>query len=243
MAAFLGGSRGRGEADVYSDVDLCVIASNDAYEALIRDRAAFVGRLGTPLFLEDFGFSDLVFFILDDGTEGELFLGSEERLEELEPGPTIRTLFDPGGILEGVVFAEERMDRTEQREVLRQILTWFWHELALHHRDGTGRALVGAGQLESLRGHCVNLVRAEHGAFAGEEPYESSTARSISPRCRRSPRRSCRWSGTRCCEPHEELVRFYTEKAPGVAEANGATYPLELEKLMVKRLDDLGGSR
>ena len=66
---------------MYSDVDLCVIASNDAYEALIRDRAAFVGRLGTPLFLEDFGFSDLVFFILDDGTEGELFLGSEERLE------------------------------------------------------------------------------------------------------------------------------------------------------------------
>jgi hypothetical protein len=41
----------------------------------------------------------------------------------------------------------------------------------------------------------------------------------------------------------QELVRFYTEKAPGVAESNGATYPLELEELMVKRLDDLGVSR
>lgn len=38
------------------------------------------------------------------------------------------------------------------------------------------------------------------------------------------------------------LVRFYTEKAPGVAEANDATYRLELEELMVKRLDDLGDS-
>jgi len=38
-----------------------------------------------------------------------------------------------------------------------------------------------------------------------------------------------------------ELVRFYTEKAPGVADANGATYPVALEDLMVKRLDDLTG--
>ena len=173
MAAFLGGSHGRGEADAYSDVDLCVIAKDDAYEALVRDRAGFVGRLGTPLFFEDFGFSGLVFFVLADGTEGELFFGSEGRLEELEPGPTFRTLFDPGGILEGVAFAEERTDPAEQHEVLRQVLAWFWHELS-HFITAIGRDELwwAAGQLESLRGHCVNLVRIEHGAFAGEEPYE-----------------------------------------------------------------------
>lgn len=243
VAAFLGGSHGRGEADAYSDVDLCVIAKHDAYEALVRDRAGFLGRLGTPLFLEDFGMAGLVFFVLDDGTEGELFFGSEDRLEELEPGPTFRTLFDPGGILEGVAFAEERTDPAEQLEVLRQILSWFWHELS-HFITAMGRGELwwAAGQLESLRGHCVNLVRIEHGAFAGEEPYEKLD-RTIDPGAL-SPlaetfvpmERGALLRATRV------LVRFYTEKAPGVAEANGATYRLELEELMVKRLDDLAGS-
>ena len=243
VAAFLGGSHGRGEADAYSDVDLCVIAKDDAYEALVRDRATFLGHLGTPLFFEDFGFSGLVFFVLTDGTEGELFFGSEGRLEELEPGPTFRTLFDPGGILEGVAFAEERTDPAEQHEVLRQVLAWFWHELS-HFITAIGRDELwwAAGQLESLRGHCVNLVRIEHGAFAGEEPYEkldrtidpaalSPIAETFVPIERGALLRAAR-----------VLVRFYTEKAPGVAEANEATYPRELEELMVKRLDDLVGS-
>ncbi|MGH2641637.1 MAG: nucleotidyltransferase domain-containing protein [Actinomycetota bacterium] len=244
VAAFLGGSRGRREADAYSDVDLCVIAKADAYEALVADRAGFVARLGTPLFFEDFGFANLVFFVLPDGTECELFFGSEGRLVELEPGPTIRPLFDPGGILEGVAFAEERTDPREQHEVLRQILSWFWHELS-HFISAMGRGELwwAAGQLESLRGHCVNLVRIEHGVFAGEEPYEkldrtidpaalSPIAGTFVPMERDALLRAAR-----------ELVRFYTEKAPGVAEENGATYPLELAELMVKRLDDLGGTR
>ena len=44
MAAFLGGSRGRGEADAYSDVDLCVIAKDDAYDALVEKSRT--GKLG-----------------------------------------------------------------------------------------------------------------------------------------------------------------------------------------------------
>jgi len=242
VAAFLGGSHGRGEADAYSDVDLCVIAKDAAYEALVGDRAGFVGRLGTPLFFEDFGFAGLVFFILADGTEGELFFGAEGRLEELEPGPTIRTLFDPRGILETFAFAEERTDPAEQHEALRQNLAWFRHELS-HFIAAIGRGELwwAAGQLESLRGHCVNLVRIESGAFAGEEPYEkldhtielaalSPIAKTFVPLERGALLRAAR-----------ELVRFYTEKAPGIAEASGATYPLELAKLMVKRLDDLVG--
>ncbi|MCD6020386.1 MAG: hypothetical protein K0R20_96 [Actinomycetia bacterium] len=60
-----------------------MIAKDDAYETLAGDRLGFVGRLGTPLFFEDFGFASLVFFVLADGIECELFFGSEERLEEL----------------------------------------------------------------------------------------------------------------------------------------------------------------
>ena len=87
----------------------------------------------------------------------------------------------------------------------------------------------------------MNLVRIEHGAFAGEEPYEkldrtidlaalSPIAETFVPMERDALLRAAR-----------ELVRFYTEKAPGVAEANGPKYRLELEELMVKRLDALVG--
>jgi hypothetical protein len=128
--------------------------------------------------------------------------------------------------------------------MLRQMLAWFWHELS-HFIAAIGRSELwwAAGQLESLRGHCVNLVRIERGAFAGEEPYEkldrtielaalSQIAETFVPLERDALLRAAR-----------ELVRFYTEKAPVVAEANGAVYPVELEELMVNRLDDLGGSR
>ncbi len=128
--------------------------------------------------------------------------------------------------------------------MLRQILVWFWHELS-HFISAIGRGELwwAAGQLEALRGHCVNLVRIEHGAFAGEEPYEkldrtidtaalSPIAQTFAPMERDALLRAA-----------HDLVRFYTEKAPGVAEANGATYPVELADLMVKRLDDLGGAR
>jgi predicted nucleotidyltransferase len=240
VAAFLGGSHGRGEADAYSDIDVCVIAREDAYDALVADRAAFVGRLGRPLFIEDFGNETLVFFILDDGTEGEIFVGSEGRLEELEPGPTYRTLFDPGGILEGVAFREERVDPDDQREQLRQALAWFWHELS-HFVTAIGRGELwwAAGQLESLRGHCVNLVRIEHGVFAGEEPYEKLD-RTIDPAELSSIEDTfVPIEGGALLRAARQLVRFYVSKAPDVAEANGRTYPSALERLMVKRLDDL----
>lgn len=88
----------------------------------------------------------------------------------------------------------------------------------------------------------MNLVRIERGAFAGEEPYEkldrtidpgalSPIAETFVPIERGALLRAAR-----------VLVRFYTEKAPDVAEANDATYRLELEELMVKRLNDLGDS-
>lgn len=127
--------------------------------------------------------------------------------------------------------------------MLRQVLTWFWHELS-HFITAIGRGELwwAAGQLESLRGHCVNLVRIEHGAFAGEEPYEkldrtidvaalSPIAETFVPMERDALLRVAR-----------DLVRFHTEKTTGVAEANGATSPSRLAELMVKRLDDLRGS-
>ena len=55
VAAFVGGSRARGEADGYSDVDLCVVVPDASFDDVFADRATIAGRLGTPLFLEDWG--------------------------------------------------------------------------------------------------------------------------------------------------------------------------------------------
>src|SRR4029077_19700223 len=71
VAAFLAGSHARGEADAYSDIDLCVIAADNAYGGVAPPRGDLVRALGEPLFLEDFGRDDNVFFVLADGTEGE----------------------------------------------------------------------------------------------------------------------------------------------------------------------------
>src|SRR6266581_7691387 len=81
VAAFLGGSYARDTADAYSDLDLYLITSDEAYDDFFAGRAAFLRLLGEPVLLEDFhgyGF-DMVFFIFPDGTEGELDLGRESH--------------------------------------------------------------------------------------------------------------------------------------------------------------------
>jgi predicted nucleotidyltransferase len=239
VAGFLGGSHARGEADPFSDVDLCVIAKDEDFRDVVADRTRLVALLDEPLFVEDFGLPDIVFFVLADGTEGEIFFGSEGRLGALEPG-RYRTVFDPNGILEGVAFSEERIDPVEQREVLRRTLTWFWHELS-HFVTALGRGQLwwAAGQLEALRGHCVNLIRIEHGAWAGEEPYEKLDGSIDTGRL--GPIRSTFVPAERAAllGAAHDLVRFFTEAAPQIAEANGVAYPVELERLLIGRLDDL----
>ena len=72
VAAFLGGSRGAGKHDEWSDLDVYVVTLDEGYEDFGTQVREFVGRLGEPLFLEDFGIQHTLFFVLADGTEGEL---------------------------------------------------------------------------------------------------------------------------------------------------------------------------
>ena len=75
VAAFLGGSYARGTADAYSDLDLGLITTDDAYEDFLAGREAFIRLLGEPVFLESFGLAHIAFFIFADVTECELALG------------------------------------------------------------------------------------------------------------------------------------------------------------------------
>ncbi len=239
VAAFLSGSTARGEADAYSDLDLCLVATDAAYDDVVGDVAAIIGGLGEPLFLERFGRDDIAFFILADGTEGELFFAREGGLDAIHTGP-FRPLVDKTGILAGAAFPFTEPDPVEQVEELRRILHWFWHDLS-HFIAALGRGQLwwAAGQLEALRAYCVNLARIEQHVEAEDEPYEKldhvmSTTQLDALRSTFCPmeRRAMLSAAT-------AILDFYRERAPVVAKAYGLTYPTELEGLMSSRFDDL----
>src|SRR5215469_17432371 len=103
VAAFLGGSYARGTADAYSDLDFGLIITDEAYNNFTASREAFLHQLGEPVFLEDYHGrdADFEFFILSDGTEGELALGRESDFTHIHEGP-YKTLLEKKGCLSGV---------------------------------------------------------------------------------------------------------------------------------------------
>jgi len=123
VAAFLGGSHVAGTDDEYSDLDLYLIVRDEDYDAFFAERRAFLGRLGEPVFLEDFssfGF-DMVVFIFSGGVEGELALGRASGFDHIHSGP-FEALVDKEGILEGEVFPSHKPTDEEQTSMLRWLL-------------------------------------------------------------------------------------------------------------------------
>ena len=241
IAAILCGSRARGDADEYSDLDLCVITTDEAFDLVMEERGAFIGQLGEPVFIEDFGLDRIAFFILADGTECELGFGHEGALEEIDVGP-FETLIDKRGILSGTEFPFVRPDPVEQREQLRRVLNWFWHDLS-HFIAALGRGDLwwACGQLEALRRYCVNLVRIEHGVEAQEEAYEKlEKAVPVSGLAALQPT-FCPMERDAMLRAALDIVSFFQEHAPRVAGSYGSEYPVPLERLMSDRLEELAG--
>jgi predicted nucleotidyltransferase len=239
VALFLGGSRARGQADEYSDIDLCFIVADDAYPHVIAEREALVRRLGEPLFFEDFGHEHMAFAILADGTDLELHFFRVGDLRAIRSGPH-RVLLDGEGILAGVEFPLPEVDPAAQVGSLRQILFWFWHDVA-HFTAAIGRDQLwwAAGQLEQLRHYCVNLVRIDQGGAPEGEPYwkldaEISTEPLGSLRSTFSP-----MERDEMLRAGLSVVAFFRERAPGVARSHGLAYPTELDRLISGHLDDL----
>lgn len=239
VAAFLSGSNARGEADGYSDLDLCLVATDAGYDDVVAERAAIIARLGEPLFLESFGRDDIAFFILTDDTEGELFFAREGGLDAIHTGP-FRPLVDKTGILAGAEFPFTGPDPVEQIEELRRILHWFWHDLS-HFIAALARSQLwwAAGQLEALRAYCVNLARIEHHVEAQDEPYEKldHVMSTTSLDALRST--FCPMERRAMLDAASNILSFHREKAPVVAEAYGLPYPAELEGLTCERFDEL----
>lgn len=172
VAALLGGSYASGTADAYSDLDLGLITTDEAYADLLAERATLVRRLGEPLFLETFDRPELVFVVFADGAEIELALGRASAFTHITRGP-YRILLDKVGILAGADFPGAEPSAAEQRETLRRLVTWFWHDVS-HFITALARGQLwwAHGQLEELRRMCVNLARLRHDFTVAAEGYE-----------------------------------------------------------------------
>lgn len=244
LAAFLGGSYATGTADEYSDLDFFVIATDEAYDSLLSERKAFIRLLGDPLFLEDFGTPHCMFFVLADGTEAELWIGSQGHWKHLYGG-AYRALLDKHDILTGVVLPAHRADHLAQVETLRQQIYWFWHDFS-HFLKALGRGQLWSayGSMEVLRGICVNLARLRHDfedAGVGEEPYFK--IEHVLPAEQLEPLTAtcCPMEWNAIYQAGHILLQVYRDAAIALAQAHAIPYPAPLERLMVSRFEEMGG--
>ena len=239
VAAFLHGSYARGTADAYSDLDLGLITTDAAYEDFCAGREAFLQLLGEPVFLEDFGATVTVFFILADGTEGELAVGRESQFHHMHGGP-YRVLLDKKHLLAGAVFPWHEPAQAEQVEMLRRLVCWFWHDLS-HFTTAMARGQIwwAYGQLEVLRLQCVNLVRLRQNFSAVADGYEKVEQAIPVEQLSSLQATFCPLEQGAMLQAALVIVRFYRELAPLLARTHGITYPAALERVMYGRLEKL----
>jgi predicted nucleotidyltransferase len=246
VAAFLGGSSARDAADAYSDLDLYLITTDEAYDDFTASREAFIGRLGEPVFLEVYhgGGADFVFFTFPDGTEVELGLGRQSHFTHIHGGP-YRVLLDKKGILIGAVFPCYKAAQTEQIETLRRLVSWFWHDLSHHFITTMARGQLWSayGALEDLRLTCVNLARLRENFQAEAEGYEK--VEQALPVEQLAPLQAtyCPMERGAMLQAALLIVRFYQELAPPLARAHSVPYPADLARVMSDRLEHLCNTR
>jgi hypothetical protein len=241
-AALHVGSYVKDLADEHSDLDLYLITSDDAYEAFTSDHESFIRQLGEPLFMENFELSDILFLIFQNGSEVEISIGRESRLNEILNEP-YKVLLDKKDVTANIVPRARQIDEGEQTEKLRRLIYWFWHELS-HFTTALARGQLwwAQGQLGAMRLYCINLLRLQNNFSdqeIGEEGYfkieNAIPVEQLSV-----------LKGTYC--PMEEdamlesafvIVRFFRDLAIALAETHGIPYPERLDTVMVERLEKL----
>jgi predicted nucleotidyltransferase len=246
MAAFLGGSYARNTADAYSDLDLYLVTTDEAFKDFYIQRHDFMQRLGEPVFIEEFDNPNLVFYILADGTEGELGIGHQSAFSGIHSGP-YEILVDKQEILAGLVFPDYKPDFTEQTEKLRRLIYGFWHDLS-HFITAIGRKQLwwAQGQVEALRRCCTNLARLRSNfddTGVGEEAYFKIEKEMPVEMLSDLRATFCRMDEREILEAGFILVRYYKQQAVPLTKTHGIIYPKELERVMVRRLEGVRYSK
>lgn len=238
VAAFLGGSYATGKADRHSDLDLYLITTAEAYAGFLADKEVWIRQLGEPLFREDWDTPHGLFFILADGTEGELWIGHTSHFAHLHEGAYL-VLLDKEGLLTGVDFPARTADPDEQRARLRQLIMDFWHEWGHFHKALAREQLWFAyGALETMRHICVNLARLQHN-FAdpdiGAEPFFKIEQVLPVKQLTRLRTTFCALEPAAIQHAGQTLLQFYREVATTLATSHSLPYPTALDRLMAEQ--------
>lgn len=243
VAAFLGGSYAREEADRFSDLDLYFVTTDESYEDFLDEKESFIRQLGEPVFLEDFGVPHGYCFILSNTTEGEFWFGSESQFKDIYSGPH-KVLLDKKNILVGKAFPAPIADQTRQLELLQQQIDWFWHELS-HFIKAMGRKQLwfAYGQIEAMRRICTILARMKHNfsdAYLEEdEPYfkieQALPIEDLSP----LQTTFCSMEYDAILQAAFVLCRFYQGLAPDLSKAHHLSYQTDLERMWISQLKEL----
>jgi len=242
VAAFLGGSYAKGYSDPYSDIDLCVITTDQSFEEFVSQREAFLRSLGDLVFHEDFGNPEVSFYIYAEDTEGELNDGRESGLDKIHSGP-FKILVDKTNILAGAIFSPFEPSAPERVEKLRHLLFDFWHELS-HFMIAMQRNQLwwARGQLESLRSVCVNLARLRNNfldpEFSEEAYFKIETVMPVE-KLSALVETFCPMEKEAMLKAGSAVVQFYREIAPLLAILHGIEYPSGLERVMMDRWQKL----
>jgi predicted nucleotidyltransferase len=239
VAAFLGGSHAARTADEYSDLDLYLIVDDQDYDTFFAERRAFLGRLGEPVFFEDFSDFDfdMVVFIFSSGVEGELTLGRASGFDHIHGGP-FEVLVDEEGILEGKDFPLLQPRQAEQRQTLRWLVYWFWRDLSVFSRAmARGRLWTAHGHLEGLRLKCVNVARLKHEFYSVGMVGYKNLEQAADARDLEALRETwCQLEREAMLEVAGRLVGFYLRTVPALAAEHGVAYPADLEAVVIDKL-------
>jgi predicted nucleotidyltransferase len=236
IALLLYGSHAAGEADAFSDLDIGLVTTDAAHDDVVAHLEELVRAVGEPLFCEHFGEPANLHVIYADGAALELIVTAEAELSI--DGPH-RVLFDRTGV---VPRSRRRRRRQEDldaaREVVRRLVVWFWHDVEhFVAAFGRGQAWWAYGQLDVLRGVCLDLARLASGVEV--EPGEAywKVDEALSAECLEALEDTVvPLEPGPMLDAARALVRSYRELAPGLAAAHGIVYPLELDRLVSGRL-------
>ncbi len=245
VAACVLGSYATGRVDRYSDLDLCVITTDEAYEGFLASRERFIRLLGEPLFRDDFGFPYCYLTIYSNGAEADFVFYREGNYQVAPRGP-YRVLLDRKGILNGGIVRQQADDQAKRQELLRQQVEWFWHDLS-HFIKAMGRRQLwfAYGELEVLRQMCVNLARLHYNyadPYFGEEPYWKIEDCLPDEQLAPLEKTICPLEYGAMLQAALALFRFYQSVAPALAAAHGVPYQVRLERMMLSRLEGLAAA-
>jgi predicted nucleotidyltransferase len=234
VAAFLGGSLASGTADAHSDLDLYLITREDAYKQFLDERQEFMRRLGTPVFCDDFsefGF-DMLLFIYEDGTYGELALAPETSFLHVHGGP-YRVLVDKQGLLESLTFPYFAPGHDDRRREVARSLVWFWRELLYAAKSlARGRLWSTGYYVERLRRHVKTLLDHHHNRSAAPGPAKPLEA-TIPEEDRAAVNATYgRMEPADLARALNALVIAYRRVAPAAAETFDLKYPDALDRVV-----------